>query len=402
MFLTGLFERRASVNVAHPKDPVLASWFATANTAAGVSVSHEQAMRLTAVYRAVKIIAESIGQLPCKIYGRKSDGTRYVDYNHDLYELLHDRPNRWQTPIEFKEMLTGHAVLRGNGYAEKIPSPTKPIAELIPLHPDRVRAFWAPDGLPAYEYRDLKGQPRIILQSEMLHIRAFSSDGLLGLDPISYMRESLGLALAAEEFGSRFFGNGSNPTGVLEIDGKLSDPAYKRLVESWQERHQGLANAHRPAILEEGLKWQSIGIHPNQAQFLETRKFQVTEIARMFGVPPHMLADLERATFTNIEHQGLEFIKYCLGPWLVRWEETVKRDLIYGRYKKTHYAKFNADAFARGDTKSRFESYRIGREIGVLSANDIREREDMDRIEGGDTYLQPLNMTKQGAKENGD
>ncbi len=383
---------------AHPKDPVIAEWWGRSGLSnSGVSVTADVAMRVMAVYACVRILSESVAMLPLHLFKREEkDGKVHSSLANDLplHHVLHDRPNKWQTSFEWREMITGHVVLRGNGYSEIVPAPANPVAQLIPLHPDRVTPFRAPDGTIAYEYRPLNGNARILLQHEMFHLRGLSSDGISGMDPISLAREALGISIAAETFGATYFGNGTVIGGVLEHPQKLGDKAYSRLKESWSDRHQGAGKAHKPAILEEGMKWQSIGVEPEKAQFLETRKFQVVEIARMFRVPPHMIADLEHATFTNIEHQGIEFVTHSLMPWLVRWEQAIKRDLMSDQMAKTIYPKFNVNGLLRGDTKTRYEAYQLaaGGNAPWLLRNEIRAFEELNAIDGLDEMLVPMNM----------
>lgn len=380
------------INKAHPKDPVLAEWFGgSSNTAAGITVTPDKAMRLTAVFAAVRIIAEEVASLPLIVYRRTKEGKEPAP-KHPLYKLLHDQSNRWQTAFEFREMMTGHVVLRGNAYAEIISNRTNPIFELIPLHPDRITSFVAPDKSIAYDYQPEQGETRIILQEEMFHLRGFGSDLLGGISVIEHNREAIGLGMAAEEFGGRFFGNGTVLSGVLEHPNSLSDKALENLKNSWVDRHGGVSRSNRPAILEEGMKWQALGVKPEEAQFLETRKFQISEIARMFRVPPHMLADLEKATFSNIEQQDLNFYKHSIRSWVLRWEQRIQIDLFTTEGRKNFFAKHNLEGFLRGDSDARQKFYSGMFNIGVYSVNEIRELEDKNPVDGGDQRFVPLNM----------
>jgi HK97 family phage portal protein len=388
-------ESRTSVQVANPRDPILAQWFgASANTSSGMSVTPDQAMRFVAVFAAVRILAESMASLPIGVYQYLPNGGKKPASEHPLHPILHDQPNRWQTSFEFREMMTGHLALRGNAYAEIISSGGKAVAELIPLHPDRVHPFRSPDGSIAYEYTDKNGKPRIVLQDEMFHLRGFSSDGIIGLSPIEMARESIGLGMAADEFGASYFGNGTVVSGVLEHPKSLSDEAYKRLRESWSERHAGTKNSHKPAILEDGMKWQAIGVKPEEAQFLETRKFQVTEIARLYRIPPHLLGDMEKSTTwgTGLEQLNIGFVQYTLMPYMIRWEQAAKRDLFTKESKKKYFIKHKVDGLLRGDSTARKEYYTGLFGIGALSINDILELEDRNPVEGGDQRFVPLNM----------
>ncbi|MES0444971.1 MAG: phage portal protein [Desulfobacterales bacterium] len=390
--------KNTSTHSASPKDPVIANWWGRSGLSnSGVSVTADTAMRVMAVYACVRIQAESVAMLPLNLYRKKKQDGRSVSSLADdlpLYRVLHARPNKWQTAFEWREMMQGHVSLRGNAYSEIVSAGANAVAELIPLHPDRVTPFQTPNNSIAYEYRPLDDEPRILLKNEMFHLRGLSSDGIIGIDPISLAREALGISIAAETFGATYFGNGTVIGGVLEHPGALGDKAYDRLKKSWEDRHQGAGRAHKPALLEEGMKWQSIGVEPEKAQFLETRKFQVTEIARMFRIPPHMIADLEHATFSNIEHQGIEFVTHSLMPWLIRWEQAISRDLISDAAARTVYPKFNVNSLLRGDTKARFEAYQMaaGGNAPWMSRNDIRELEDLNPEDGLDELLTPLNM----------
>ena len=230
---------------------------------------------------------------------------------------------------------------------------------------------------------------------EVLHVPGLGFDGLVGYSPIAMAKNAIGMAIACEEYGAKFFSNGAAPSGVLEHPGTLKDPA--KIRDSWNQTFGGSSNAHKVAVLEEGMKYTPISISPNEAQFLETRKFQINEIARIFRIPPHMLADLDKSSFSNIEQQSLEFVKYTLEPWLVRLEQSMVRALISPEEKKNLFIKFNVDGLLRGDYQSRMNGYATARQNGWMSANDIRELENLDRIpaeDGGDLYLINGNMTK--------
>ena len=233
----------------------------------------------------------------------------------------------------------------------------------------------------------------ILRPPDVLHIPGLGFDGLVGYSPIAMAKNAIGLAIATEEYGSKFFANGAAPSGVLEHPGTIKDP--QRVRESWMSQFGGSQNSGKIAVLEEGLKYTPISISPEQAQFLETRKFQINEIARIFRVPPHMLADLEKSSFSNIEQQSLEFVKYTLDPWVIRWEQSIQRTLLSPGEKKEYFVKFNVEGLLRGDYQSRMSGYATARQNGWMSANDIRELENLDRIpaeEGGDLYLINGNM----------
>ncbi len=391
-----LFELRSELS---DPDPWLIAAFGGPITSTGIRVNAETAMKLTAVYSAVRILAETIATLPLLVYRRTKDDGKERAADYFLYPLLHDQPNEEQTSVEFREMLQGHLALRGNAYAQidrKMGRPDR----LVPLHPDRVEVR-REKGELVYKVNPTSGPAYVLRRSagEILHLRGLSSDGVMGLNPIELFREAMGLGLAYEEYSGRLFGNGANINGVLETPQAMSDEALKRFRKLWQENYGGVGNAGKTAILEQGMKWQAIGIAPKDAEFIVSRKFQVTEIARIFRVPPHMLADLERSTFSNIEHQSLEFVRDTIRPWLVRWEQALTRDLIPPEDRSEYFVEFLIEGLLRGDFKTRYDAYAIGRNNGWLSANDIRRMENMNPLppEQGDVYLIPLNMVPAGS-----
>lgn len=371
-------------------------------SSAGVRVTPDTALTVGAVFACVRILAETIAALPLLIYERLPGGGKQRATNHPLFFLLHDQPNAWQSSFEWREMSMGHLALRGNAYSRILPGPRGFVDQLVPLHPDRVTVLREPEGPQGrpgrilYQVRREDGTAFTLLPDEVFHVRGLSSDGVTGLSIVGLARETIGLAMAVESYGARFFSQNSTPRGVLKVDGKLSSEAKDRLRRQWQEAQAGLGNAHRVAVLEAGLEWQSIGLSNEDSQFLESRKFSVNDIARWFRIPPHMVGDLDRATFSNIEQQSLEFVVHTILPWLRRWEQAISRDLILARER--FFAEFLVDGLLRGDVRSRFEAYRIGREIGVYSVNDILELENRNPIgPEGDTRLQPLNMAPLGA-----
>ncbi|MCL2105795.1 MAG: phage portal protein [Oscillospiraceae bacterium] len=368
--------------------------FPWGGTISGKVVNEQTAMTVTAVYACVRILAEAIAGLPLHVYHYKPDGGKERDISHPLFRLLHDAPNPEMTSFVFRETLMAHLLLHGNAYAQIIRDGHGRVLALYPLLPGRMRVSRDKrTGQIVYSYTKDEGPAVPLSKDDVLHIPGLGFDGLIGYSPIAMAKNSIGMALATEEYGAAFFANGANPGGVLEHPGVIKD--VQRVKDSWNAGYRGSGNAHKIALLEDGMKFHAIGIPPEQAQFLETRKFQITEIARIFRVPPHMLADLERATFSNIEHQSLEFVKYCLNPWVVRWEQALMQALLLPGEKAGYFIRFNMEGLLRGDFKSRTEGYATGRQNGWLSANDIRELEDMNRIpelEGGDAYLVNGNM----------
>ncbi len=393
--ISRLFERRA-----HPSQHSLAAIFGFggllgANTYAGPAVTEETALTFGAVYACVRIIAESVAMLPLFTYRRLANGGKEKATDVALYNLLHSTPNPEMTSFEFRETLISHVATWGNGYAEiEWSGSGRPLA-LWPLNPGKMTVERRRGEL-VYTY-ELPGGNTVTLPSwRVHHVRGLSGNGIEGYSPIRLAMQSIGVGLALEEYGARFFGNGARPGGVLKHPGILSDGAYKRLKESWSAENEGLSNAHRLKILEEGLDYQAIGIPPEEAQFLESKKFQVTEIARWFRVPPHMLADLERATFSNIEEQGLGFVVYTLQPWLTRHEQAIERDLLTETERQTLFVEYLVNGLLRGNIASRFQAYQLALQGGWMNPNEVRSLENMNPYDGGDTYLMPLNMAPAG------
>lgn len=383
---------------SHPATPEkwLVDWFGGPTSATGLAVSVDTAKRLTAVTAALRIISETQAMIPLFVYRRLIRGKeRFAD--HPLYRILHNQANPWQTAFEFKRMMTWHAAAGGVAYARIVTGADGTITGLVPMLPSRTRPLVLEDGRIAYEYRLQNGQIKVYLFEEVFKLLAFSEDGVTSKSLIDTCQEAVGVGLAAEEYAARYYRNSGTPAGVLIHPRTLSSEAKERLRSDWRRLYEGPENVGRTAILQEDMKYQAIGVSQKDAQFLESRKFQVTEIARMFRIPPHMLADLERATFTNIEHQGLEFVTYTMAMWLVLWEQSVWRDLLTETEQESLFAEHLVDSLLRGDTSSRYSAYAVGRQWGWLSANDIRERENMNPIPEGDDYLQPLNMVPAGA-----
>ncbi len=360
-------------------------------TQSGVGVDADSAMRFSAVYACVKVLAETVASLPLIVYQTRPDGGRDRAHTHPLFSVLHDNPNRWQTSFEWREMMMGHLVLRGNAYSEMIDGPRGFATELIPLHPDRVRVDVMPDHSLRYRHREVDTSERVILADRMFHLRGLSTNGITGISVIGMARESIGLGLATEGYGARLFSQAPRPSGVIEHPMKLTKEASARLQASFAEAHTGLNQHHKAAILDEGMKWHQIGMSADDAQFLETRKWQVREICRWFRMQPHKIQDLADSTFTNIETQQIEHIVDTIRPWLIRWEQRIQTDLML-QPREQFFVEFLVDAMLRGDTKTRFGAYATARQWGWFSVNDIRRLENLNPVDGGDTYLQPLNM----------
>ena len=397
--LSGVFKSRDKPN---DRTSGSAYTFFMGGSTAGKAVTERSAMQMTAVYSCVRILSEAIAGLPLQFYKYTESGGKEKAVDHPLYFLLHDEPNPEMTSFVFRETLMTHLLLWGNAYAQIIRNGRGEVIALYPLMADRMSVNRDSDGQLYYEYTvysddapTVKGSKVKLAPTDVLHIPGLGFDGLVGYSPIAMAKNAIGMAIACEEYGAKFFANGAAPSGVLEHPGTIKDPS--RVRESWQSTFGGSSNANKVAVLEEGMKYTPISISPEQAQFLETRKFQIDEIARIFRVPPHMVGDLEKSSFSNIEQQSLEFVKYTLDPWVARWEQAMVRSLLSAEDKKRYFIKFNVDGLLRGDYQSRMNGYAIGRQNGWMSANDIRELENLDRIseeEGGDLYLINGNMTK--------
>ena len=398
-FLFSLFRTRDK-----PKDYYIGTdfRFLFGPSTSGKSVNEFTAMQTTAVYACVRILSETLAALPLQLY-RYTPGGKERVYDHPLYHLLHDEPNPEMTSFIFRETLMSHLLIWGNAYAQIIRDRLGRVQGLYPLRPDKMSVCRDENGQIYYIYTKTTDEnPAVrpygqvpLRKDEVLHIPGLGFDGLVGYSPIAMARNAVGMTMACEEYGASFFANGASPSGVLEHPGVLKDPSKVR--DSWNAVYQGSANAHKVAVLEEGMKYQQIGIPPEEAQFLETRKFQLNEIARLYRIPPHMIGDLEKRSFNNIEQQSMEFVKYTLDPWVIRWEQAMQKSLFLPEEKKQYFLKFNVNGLMRGDYESRMTGYSIGRQNGWLSANDIREMEDMNPVpdeEGGNLYLVNGSMTK--------
>ena len=400
-FFSGIFRSRDA-----PQNRTAGSGytFFLGGTTSGKAVTERSAMQMTAVYSCVRILAEAVAGLPLHLYRYKDSGGKEKAIDHPLYLLLHDEPNPEMSSFVFRETLMTHLLLWGNAYAQIIRNGKGEVVALYPLMPNKMTVDRDANGQLYYQYTrsneeapTMKGTTVNLHPSDVLHIPGLGFDGLVGYSPIAMAKNAIGMAIACEEFGAKFFANGAAPSGVLEHPGTIKDPG--RVREAWQSQFGGSSNSGKVAVLEEGMKYTPISISPEQAQFLETRKFQINEIARIFRVPPHMVGDLEKSSFSNIEQQSLEFVKYTLDPWVIRWEQSLARSLFTESEKKEYFFKFSLEGLLRGDYASRMSGYATARQNGWMSANDIRELENLDRIpaeDGGDLYLINGNMLPLG------
>ena len=385
---TALFRARDK-----PRDSVSAApVFYFGPSGAGKSVTAQTAIQLSTVYACVRVISETVASLPLRVYEATDAGSRKAA-EHPLYRLLHDEPNGEMTSFVYREVMLAHLLLWGNSYSQIIRSGKQQVVGLYPLLPDHMAVDRDAKGVLTYTYTLSDGRTAKLKPTDVLHIPGLGFDGIMGYSPIALEKSAIGLGLASEEYGSKFFSNGARPSGILTHPNTVKNP--KALRESWNAAYGGSSNANRVAILEEGMTFTPLSMPNNEAQFLETRKFQVDEICRIFRVPPHLVGNLEHATFSNIEHQSIDFAVHTIRPWLVRIEQAMNRALLTVQEKGRYYAQFNIDGLMRGDYKSRMEGYAIGINSGFMSPNDVRRLENLNAIspeEGGDTYLVNGNM----------
>ena len=359
---------------------------------AGKAVSVQAAIQVSAVYACVRVISETVASLPLHVFKVTESGSEKAA-DHALYRLLHDEPNKEMTSFVLRETMLAHLLLWGNSYCQIIRTAGNRIDSLYPLMPENMSVDRDSNGKLTYTYTTSEGRAYRLAPEEVLHIPGLGFDGVVGYSPIALEKNAIGLGIAAEEYGSKFYSNGARPSGILTHPNTVKEP--KRLRDSWNAAYGGSANSGKVAILEEGMKFEKISMPNNEAQFLETRKFQVSEICRIFRVPPHLVGDLEHATFSNIEHQSISFAVHTIRPWLVRIEQSINRALFSEKEKGKVYAQFNIDGLMRGAYKERMEGYAIARQNGWMSANDIRMLENLNPLtddQGGDTYLVNGNM----------
>lgn len=372
-----------------------------ASTPTGLNITPDSAMTVTAYFAAVRFRAFAVASLPKILYQRTSSGKRRVTEKL-LYRVLHDEPNPEMSAFDLWAMLDSHVTARGNGFAEIVTDNAGNITALYPLRPDKMEIMRADDGSLRYVYtlpQKFDNRKIVLLPEQVLHLRGLTNDGIMGIAQVTMMRNAVALAKATEEFGATFFGNGANPGVVLKHPGKLKDQnVHDRIKDSWEQMHQGLENAHRVAILEEGMDVARIGLSPEDSQFLSTREFQVYEIARMTDVPPTMIFELTNSNFASIEQMTLDYVVHHLRPWLVAYEQQCNRSLLLQIEKDAGWFVENLiDGLLRGDLATRYTAYSIGKQNGWLSTNDILRMENRNTIGAkGDVYMVPLNMSVQG------
>ncbi len=387
-FLSGVLEKRSA---ASDFDAWVKKYIQQFTTSSGVVVNETTAMNCAVIWACVKIISEDVAKLPLLLYKRDGDRKRRAT-EHSLYDVLHNQANPYMTDFEYRETITGHLALRGNAFSFIERDGAGDVIALWPLRPDRMTVSQDKDGKLWYDYVKTNGQPERYSPDKILHIRTLSGDGLIGYSPITQARHSIGLALAAEKYGASFFANDARPSIVLKHPASLSEDAQDRLRNGWSEQYGG-PNRGKPAVLEEGLDIASIGMSNDDAQFLGTREFQVVEMCRWYRMQPHKVMHLLHATYSNIEHQNIEYHQDTMMPYLVRIEKRMGMSLLtVSERREGYYVEHLVEGLLRGDTKTRYDSYAVARQNGWMSANDIRRLENMDPVDGGDVYLVPLNM----------
>ncbi|MCB1454534.1 MAG: phage portal protein [Rhizobiaceae bacterium] len=391
-WLSRLFEKRT-----RSTDPYLAEMLGIREASTGQWVSEDTATGVPAVHACVQLIAESVASLPLAPYRRRSDGSREIDTAHPLYRVLHDQANRVQTAFEFREQFVASCLLTGNGYALKVMDARGQINELIPIHPSMVSVEKLTNGRARYKVSGETGTT-VYTQDDILHLRYRSKDGYVGLSPITIARETIGLAQAQQTHEAAFYKNGTTLSGAMTHPHKLTNEQAARIKQSIEQRYTGAPNAWRVLVLEEGMKFEPISMTHEDAQFVESRKLTLEDVARIYRVPPPAIGILDKATYSNITEQSRHLVIHCLRPWLVRIEQAMNAALLSEDGKRTHLVEHNAEGLLRGDIKTRYEAYRIGREWGWLSSNERRANENMGNIEGGDTYRQPMNTEPLGAQ----
>jgi HK97 family phage portal protein len=367
-------------------------------SASGVFVSPETSLRFTTVMICVRVLSESVASLPCILYKKRKDGGKDIADGEPLYNVLMGKTNGWNTPFEYFEGSMTNLTLRGNAYSYVDRNRLGQVQGLVPLNPDGVTIKQAKDWTPLYNVLMPDNTRADLNTPEMFHVRGPLPLGYVGRSMIALARDAIGLGMATEKFGSALFENGVRPSGILETTKSLTTPAQERLKTQFAQRHAGLENANKPLLLEEGMKWVAMSINPDDAQFLETRKFQRSEIAGIFRVPAHYVNDLENATFSNIEHQSLDFVMHSLRPWLVRWEQTISRDLIAPQDQANYCVEFDIDEIIRGDFLSRMNGYALMIQNRLATPNELRIKENMNPIKGGAQLVETNNIQAPAAK----
>lgn len=381
-----------------PRDPSywVNKFFGNTPVWSGAEVDENTALEYVPYWACVKVLRETIASLPVILYKRTSSGKERAT-NHSAYNVFHLRANPEQTAYDYKEMTASHFLIYGKSYSEKVYNNKGELAELWPLMPWNMNPK-RKDGKLYYFYDLPNGKQHVFLREELLVLNNFTLTGIEGERVINYIKQCLGTGMAADEYGARFYSNDSAPGGIIEMPGHLKKENIERFKDSWEKNYGQLSNKHRTAILEDGAKFHELTVAPDKAQFLETRKFQQQQTAAFHRIPPHLIGDLDRATYTNIEQQSLEFVNYTMLPYFVRFEQNFTTQTLTEKEQKKLFYEFLVDALLRGDIEARYRAYKTGREMGVLSADDIREKENMNKLPDGigEKYYIPMNWSEMG------
>ena len=376
-------------------------WGYSPISSSGAVVNQNTALAVSAVYACCRVLAETLASVPLILYRRLDNGGKERADDHELYPVLHDKPNFFQTSFSFRELLQNHLCLRGNAYAQIIRDRGGRVRELIPLMPERTEPKMGPDMNLFYEYTPASGGQKVLLkQEQVLHVKGLGTESLKGLSILDIARDSIGLSITQDNHAGRFFSNGATPSVIFRHPKALGEVAYNNLRKSLEQKYTGMENANKIMLVEEGMEATPVQITPEQSQMIQARKFQVVDICRWFRVPPHLVGDLDRATFSNIEQQSLEFIIYTMRPWLVRWEQALNMALLSESEQGEYFFEFLIDGLLRGDIASRYAAYAIGRQWGWLNVDEIREMENKNPLDDdkGKTYLEPMNMKPAGTE----
>jgi len=366
------------------------SWASSNRNPSGVKVDAETALRSTVVLACIRVLSTSVAGLPFHLYRRLAGGGKEIAREHPLYRLLHTQPNSWQTSFEWREQMMLHLLSHGFALDEKVYTGGA-ISEIVPLHPSRVKTEQLENNRLRYTYREASGSSTVYTQDAVMSVRGMSDDGVNGMSTIELARDAIGLARACEIHGATFFGNGARPGVILSTDQMLSPEAAENTRNQWERAHRGADRSNRTAVLQGGLKVSELGGNNQESQFLEARRFQVEEVCRLFGVPPHLVGDLTRSSFSNIEQQSLDFLTNGLMPYLRRIESSIARDLLEG--DDEYFAEFDTRGVLRADAAGRASYYNTMWNLGVLSVNEIRSLENLNPVESGDVRFVQLNMT---------
>ena len=362
------------------------------------SLDSDAAMKYSAVFACIRVLSETLAGMPAMMYQKKKSGDREAITKHPIYDILHNAPNEEMAPFNFKEACMIALNLGGNSVSERIVNGSGDLIGLYPYKWQMVKIKRDDSGRLVYEIREGAKEKKLD-RSQVFHIPGLSIDGVVGLSPIEYASSAIRLGLSYEQFGVQFYKNGAHSTGVIKHPHALKQEAFDRLKSDFAKNYQGLANTGKPIILEDGADFKELTIKPADAQLIENKRFQIEDIARIYRVPMHLIQELTRSTNNNIEHQSLEFVMYTMLPWFKRWEENINMQLLTPQERRAGlYVEFKVDALLRGDAKSRADAYAVGRQWGWLSVNDIRRLENMNAIDNGDIYLQPMNMYEAGAE----